>query len=337
MSDKKYRVVFLPENKEVQVEAGASLLEAALTAGAHINASCGGNGVCGTCKVKIVSGSVESDPTEKISDVEFEQGTRLACRSRVTSDLIVEVPLESRLDTAVQARENQQSAGVSAVNWVYSPPIQKYYLELQAATLGDNTSDLSRIRRGLEQQYQITDLLVDFEVIKLIPVVLREKSYKVTVTVLALLDMQGTSSLKISILKQGYPRSPLCIINRYRHNHDLLPASGLERGKILAETIVFNKQISYGSDVITRIAYCQKPDGMQKLQNAVVSSINETINNLSRASGLKSTDIDYVSAAGNTTMEQIILSLDPKYIRLSPYTPTTNFFPLVKPPIWHPG
>ncbi len=41
MSIDKYRVVFLPENTEVQIEGGKSLLEAAMSAGIHINASCG--------------------------------------------------------------------------------------------------------------------------------------------------------------------------------------------------------------------------------------------------------------------------------------------------------
>ena len=38
----------------------------------------------------------------------------------------------------------------------------------------------------------------------------------------------------------------------------------------MADSIVFNKQISYGADVITRIAYSQKPGGLKKLQEVVV-------------------------------------------------------------------
>jgi len=125
MPAKKYNVVFLPENIEVQVKPGSSLLEAALTAGVHINASCGGTGVCGTCKVKLVSGNVETEPTEKLKESEIEQGLRLACRSLVNSDLVVEIPLESSLDKAIRAGENRRSAGVSASNWKYAPPVQK--------------------------------------------------------------------------------------------------------------------------------------------------------------------------------------------------------------------
>ena len=104
----------------------------------------------------------------------------------------------------------------------------------------------------------------------------------------------------------------------------------LNRGKILADTIIFNKQISYGADVITRIAYCQKPGGLEKLQEMVVASINEVIDNLLAASHIDRKDIGHITLAGNTTMQQILLGLDPKYIRLAPYTPTANFIPLVK-------
>ncbi|GAI97172.1 unnamed protein product, partial [marine sediment metagenome] len=44
-------------------------------------------------------------------------------------------------------------------------------------------------------------------------------------------------------------------------------------------------------------------------------------------------DVKYVGhiiLAGNTTMTQILLGLDPKYIRLAPYTPVANFFPPVR-------
>ncbi len=63
-TDKKRRVHFDPDNVDITVEEGTNLLEAAIAAGVHINASCGGNGVCGTCTVLIKTGEVESTRTE---------------------------------------------------------------------------------------------------------------------------------------------------------------------------------------------------------------------------------------------------------------------------------
>ena len=55
------------------VEEGDNLLQAAIDAGVHISASCGGAGVCGTCKVLVRKGELESVRSEKLSDEEWEQ------------------------------------------------------------------------------------------------------------------------------------------------------------------------------------------------------------------------------------------------------------------------
>jgi len=329
-----YTVKFIPDGLETTVEAGSNLLEAALSAGVHISASCGSTGVCGTCKVRIETGSVSSPPTEKITAAEFQRGIRLACQSRILSDLTVFVPVESRLDKAVQAREKVQLSGVSASGWSFSPPLKKYYLELSPPTLDDNASDLSRLLRGLQQHYNLADIPVDFDVIRKLPAVLRESQWKVTVTTVVVSD------------KMEDPAGEACqIINvepgdTRRENYALAVDVGtttvcaqlldLNRGSVLAESIVFNRQIHYGADVISRIAYTQKPNGLRKLQMEVVDSINETIDELIKISALTINHIGHITVAGNTTMQQILLGLDPKYIRLAPYTPAANFIPPVK-------
>ena len=46
----------------------------------------------------------------------------------------------------------------------------------------------------------------------------------------------------------------------------------LNTGDVLAENGDFNAQISYGEDVISRIVYAEKPDGLEKLQQVVVGT-----------------------------------------------------------------
>jgi len=104
----------------------------------------------------------------------------------------------------------------------------------------------------------------------------------------------------------------------------------LNRGKAIAESIDYNGQMSHGEDVITRIAYCQKPGGLKKLQQAVVANINGIIGELVAQSQIDIRHIGHITVAGNTTMTQILLGLNPKYIRLTPYTPVASFFPPVK-------
>ena len=70
---KKFRVHFNPDNVEIVVDQGENLLQAAIAAGVRIYASCGGAGTCGTCKVQIEKGEVETTRTDKVSDEEFSK------------------------------------------------------------------------------------------------------------------------------------------------------------------------------------------------------------------------------------------------------------------------
>jgi uncharacterized 2Fe-2S/4Fe-4S cluster protein (DUF4445 family) len=333
-ADGYYKVRFIPENIELTVEKGANLLETALAAGVHINSSCGGMGVCGSCKIKIEQGQVENTSADKISTQEYEQGIRQACQSKVISDLIVSVQSESKLDKAIQAAERSQPDGVVETIWRFDPPLKKYYLEVQPPAAGDNASDLFHLLGSLEESYKLKDLGVDFEVIEKLSGVLREDDWKITITTLmepARPRTKKNDSTSIVNIEAGDKRQKhfgLAVdIGTTTVCSQLLD---LNLGKILAESIAFNKQRSYGDDVISRIMFSQKSGGLKKLQSAVVASINETIDSLLAESQIEQKDIGHVAVAGNTTMQMLLLGLDPKYIRLAPYTTTANFLPPVK-------
>lgn len=51
-----------------------------------------GNASCGKCKVKLVAGEMNSPKTRHISDDEYAEGWRLACVSKLTGDVEVQVP-----------------------------------------------------------------------------------------------------------------------------------------------------------------------------------------------------------------------------------------------------
>ncbi len=94
-------VRFKPYNREIRVARGETLLQAAMQAGVYIQASCGGEGVCGKCLVQIDKGEVEGSRDPKISPQDFERGVRQACKTRILSDLEVTVPTEAALDKKV--------------------------------------------------------------------------------------------------------------------------------------------------------------------------------------------------------------------------------------------
>ena len=78
-----YEITFQFENgaQEVKFSAapGSTILEAAKSANVAIDAPCNGNGSCGKCRVKLVSGEVTGMQTSHISDEEYAAGWRLGC------------------------------------------------------------------------------------------------------------------------------------------------------------------------------------------------------------------------------------------------------------------
>ena len=61
-----HTIRFLPYETKIQVQDGDTVIRAALEAGVHVNASCGGEGVCGKCRVLIEEGTVEGGISEKL-------------------------------------------------------------------------------------------------------------------------------------------------------------------------------------------------------------------------------------------------------------------------------
>ena len=99
-SPKKYKVVFLPENKEIEVNEGTTLLMAAEEAGIFINSLCGGEGLCGECRLQLVKGNVKANKHDIgfLTVEEIKDGYVLACQTRVEDNLEVMVPAKSRLE-----------------------------------------------------------------------------------------------------------------------------------------------------------------------------------------------------------------------------------------------
>ncbi|MDP2905997.1 MAG: 2Fe-2S iron-sulfur cluster-binding protein, partial [Candidatus Omnitrophota bacterium] len=77
----KFKVKFLPDNKTVEVPRDSTLLSAALSCGVYINSACGGDGVCGKCKVIVKSGKVLTQPGGAITLEQRKQNFYLACQT----------------------------------------------------------------------------------------------------------------------------------------------------------------------------------------------------------------------------------------------------------------
>ncbi|OLL31273.1 hybrid-cluster NAD(P)-dependent oxidoreductase [Burkholderia sp. SRS-W-2-2016] len=77
-------------SRSFTMNASETVLSAARKAGVAIPSSCS-QGVCGTCKTKLLEGSVDMQHNGGIREREIQKGFRLLCCSRPTSDLTLEL------------------------------------------------------------------------------------------------------------------------------------------------------------------------------------------------------------------------------------------------------
>ncbi|MCF8068554.1 MAG: ASKHA domain-containing protein [Desulfobacterales bacterium] len=330
-----YKVLFLPHNKTVEVKDGENLIRAAMEAGVHINASCGGEGVCGKCRVRIEEGQIEGGLSEKLDEKDIKQGYRLACLSHVKSDLIIRIPVESQIDTSSLNLKTapRQKARIEEVSFEdlktddgFDLPVKKILSEIPRPEASDNVPDIPRLFNDLKHNHNEDFLDIDLPVMREIPNVIREKNFVVTTTIAQAI---GEHSKDLIINVQAGDTSDknfalaVDIGTTTVHGHliDLLT------GETLGEHVDYNRQISFGEDVISRIMFGEKPEGLEKLQKAVVESINRIINRLIKKTKIAIKEISAITIAGNTTMIQLLLAINPAYIRRSPYVPAATHYP----------
>jgi len=338
----KFKVTFYPDNKSIEVEKGKTILSASLSAAVYINSSCGGDGVCGRCKVILKKGQVFTQPSGRISVDERRRGIYLACLTSAQSDLEIEVPPESRLDFEKLTQEEidlrlkgfyTESEEVEPATsilgeeiFVHSPLATKLYLELPPPDLEDKISDLERLYRQIRRIQDIPIMQTGLANIRRLGELLRSSDWKITAT---LGKRNGTT--EIVLIEQGdasHKNFGLCFdIGTTTISGQLVD---LNTKQVLGTKATYNKQASFGSDIITRIVYAQQPDGLEKLHHAVIDGMNQMIQELIQEHEVDLNDVNCVLCAGNTTMVHLLLRVDPTYIRHQPYVPTANFFPTVR-------
>lgn len=334
----KHTVKFLPHNKEIEISDGETLIQAAMNAGVHVNASCGGEGVCGKCRVIVEKGNVQNGISEKLSNEDVEKGYRLACTSQPDSDLVVRIPIESEVDASVLNLQStpRRTAKIKQMDFnelkekgLFVPPVEKKYLELPPPDAKDNEPDLTRLINYLRIQHEEHRLEVELSVIRKISSVLRENDFKVTVTLMRPVREEGKTGI-INIQPGDTTARNYAIAMDIGTTTIYGQMIDLVSGEVLAEYGDFNGQISYGEDVISRMVFAEKSDGLEKLNTAVIQTVNAVIGKIIKRSKVDPDEISTITLAGNTTMTQLMLNVDTRHIRRSPYVPAATIYPPIK-------
>jgi uncharacterized 2Fe-2S/4Fe-4S cluster protein (DUF4445 family) len=326
----KFKVTFVPDNKTVEVEKHCTVLSASISAGIYINAACGGDGVCGKCKVILKKGNLASAATGALSRDEAEKKVFLACQSTFESDCVIEVPQESRIEFEVtrsgkteQAEELSLPEALSGREDKLVPLCEKIFLDLPEPTATDNISDLDRIYRQLEALGKAVSPTTALVNLRQLPRLLRESEWKVTATI-----ARRRTRSEILAIESGDTHG-----RNYGIAFDIgtTTVSGqlidLTSGAVVGTKAAYNRQAAYGPDIITRIIYAQKREGLQTLHDAVTDTLNLIIDGFLKEFSIDHNAVSCAFVAGNTTMMHLLLQVDPRHIRRDPYVPAFSSFP----------
>ncbi|MDF2569492.1 MAG: ferredoxin [Sporomusa sp.] len=293
-----YEITFLPEGKAISVNEGTTLLQAARAAGLLVEAPCDGLGTCGKCQVKVVGelsipGEIESKQLRNL----LSTGIRLACQAKVAGSVQVEL-LSKQNAGFVTLTEGQSS------QWPLDPPVQKI------------------IYQRLESEHDQSDLAKGTEPLFM-------GNYPGLLQELAAKHKQG-NAVKAAVIKNGrlldwhYQTGRACCGVALDIGTTSVVAAlfDLASGKSMGVCSCLNPQTEFGGDVLTRISFATKhADGTQILQDKIVAGINRLLEQLTTKSQLHSEDIYEVVVAGNTTMQHLLLGVDPSSLAYAPYQP----------------
>lgn len=324
----KFKVEFMPSGVTAVVPPQSTIMDAAQDAGMYIGSLCGGDGLCGKCRVKVLKGRVNMRKNSFLDDELKEEGYVIACLTEVLSDLMVEVPKDALLKGKPKIGETHPEHACRTLSeqsrYPLSPLCSKLYLELPRPGIADNLSDLDRIERELARKGE-SPAPTGIDTLKTLAPVMRKGDFKVTVT---LADRYDSAEI-IRVEPGDTAGSDFGIAVDVGTTTVMAAMIDLQNGAVCAQAADYNSQIRYGEDVITRIIHTQEHKrGLDELQRAVIKDINDLIRSLVRQCGITIEDVNAVVCAGNTTMTHLLLGLPPAWIRKEPYIPV-----ILKPPV----
>ncbi len=305
---KMVRVVFEPGGTELLVPAGTLLSRAAAAAGYGIETPCGGMGICGKCKVQVNGDPSPLDSNERrlLTEQEISQGFRLACRTKVSSDITVHIPPES-----LSRIQKILSQGVLRLCEADSR-VRKVYCELDQPTLNDERAAFERLADCLAHRQ--LNLRPNLNVVRTISRTLRDAGYKVTAVMyedkLIALEPGDTTSHCYGI---AYDLGSTTIVGY------LLD---LATGRELAVSALMNPQTVYGEDLVSRISFASTQEkGGDILRTAAVDALSRIAKALARSAGVRLENVYKATVVGNTCMTHLLLGIDVASLGQSPYVP----------------
>ncbi|MDO4553887.1 MAG: ASKHA domain-containing protein [Lachnospiraceae bacterium] len=301
------KILFQPDNKKCEINEEENLLKAAEKAGVLIDGSCGGAGLCGKCKVRIVSGFANdlTDEEERIlSDQEKKEGYRLACKTYAKEDMVLELP------GIHKGSGRKKNMTVLPEGFRPNSLIVKVHEKVKKPSMKDQRSDYDRIKDTFGKE----EMKIDRKLLMKIHEVLDEKRGDVT----------AVFSGDVLIGLEAGDTSDLCYGMAFDIGTTTVVAMlwDLKNGELMDVTARTNPQSIYGADVISRIQYCNEgADHLSHMQKKILDCFQDMIDELTGKNQINPENIYDLTAVGNTTMSHLFLGVHPKSLARTPFAP----------------
>jgi uncharacterized 2Fe-2S/4Fe-4S cluster protein (DUF4445 family) len=299
--------------KGFTVPTGVSAFDAASWNGIAIDSTCGGYGTCKKCRIKVTTGDVEPSKLDyrAFTETEIKEGWRLACLVRAAKDVTLDVP-------PLTTRPKAATVGVGR-QVILRPAVQKRYVELAEPTLHDQRTDIVRLFDAIDD----IEATVSLAAMRNLPKVLRSSYFKVTAVFVdqELIDVEAGDTTEV----------------RYGIAYDLGTTTvvatllDLNTGTPVAVKSMLNKQQPFGADVITRIsATMMDATALDRLRGLAQQTLSELSAEVCEEAGVNPLHVYEVALAGNATMTQLALGIDPEPLGVAPFIMASASFPDVQ-------
>jgi uncharacterized 2Fe-2S/4Fe-4S cluster protein (DUF4445 family) len=288
------RVVFHPVNRAVTVPPGTSVLDAVRLAGIPFESICGGKGECNKCRVIFLHGSSTAGTPESVRGLSADEVARnycRACQTFVTGNCEFALPVESRIDRPRILGSHGE------IPLPPDPAVRKYLLRELPGTGLSPTHRSLRLDGYSGTRPHMTRQQHDTLVAARGPVTVTVTTAKGFAEVIRIEDGDTREHVYGIALDLGTTTvvGVLC---------------DLATGTVLAEASAMNRQITFGEELLTRIAHAGTPAGKKDLRDAAIASINEVIGSLAAAARVPPASLADLCISGNTVMSYLLLGLD---------------------------
>ncbi len=332
---------FEPSGETAQAPTGALLSDVARQAGLELNMPCGGQGRCGRCAVMGHNGAagLRRRSTLRLNQKDMEAGYVLACQTVVEGDATITIPPQEKIERLLVT---DKTATKVTLPFTYNPvehqSIRLFALEIDPPNMGDQTDDWSRVKRAMTTIHSVSNLTADLSTLRSLGTTLRELDWNVTAVVEMDTWERPEGPPRLIELQPGecFPPTGEERCRLWGAAVDIgtttvsLYLVNLQTGEVFTKAAEYNGQIKRGEDVISRIIYAGKNNGLGELQSIVIDTINELVKRATGRAKIEPAEIYKMTIAGNSTMIHLLLGLPPNSIRLEPFVTAINHPPPVR-------